>query len=70
MPTITIEIPKKILERGGSSRRLAVVDPMEFEKELRRSWEEDDTRQAIKISRQEKKRGKLKIVNDLKEIMR
>lgn len=70
MPSITIEIPKKIFERGRSSRRLVVVDPKEFEKEMRRNWEEDDTKRAIKVFRQEKKRGKLKIVNDLKEIMR
>ena len=69
MPTITIEIPKKILERGGSSRRLVVVDPKEFEKEIRRKWEENDTREAIRIARQEQKSGKLRVVKDLKELM-
>lgn len=69
MPTITIQIPKNILERGAV-RRFVAVDPKEFEKELRRKWEEADTRQAIKIARQEKKRGGLRVVTDLKEIMR
>lgn len=67
--TITIKIPRELLRRGVS-RSLIVVDPKEFEKELRRHWEIEDTRKAIKIARQEKKRGKLKVVADLKEIMR
>ena len=69
MPTITIEIPKKILERGGSSRRLIVVDPKEFEKEMQRKWEENDTREAIRIARQEQKAGKLRTLKDLKDLM-
>ena len=69
MPSITIEIPKKILERGGSSRRLVVVDPKEFEKEVRRKWEENDTREAVRIARQEQKAGKLRTLKDLKELM-
>ena len=69
MPTITIEIPKKILERGGSSRRLIVVDPKEFEKEMQRKWEENDTREAIRIARQEQKAGKLRPLKDLKDLM-
>ena len=69
MPILTIEIPKKIL-RGGATGRLIVVDPKKFGKELRRKWEYADTRHAIKVARQEKRRGKLKIVADLKEIMR
>lgn len=69
MTTITIQISKNILERGAT-RRFIAVDPKEFEKEMRRKWEEADTRQAIRIARQEKKRGGLKAVADLKEIMR
>ena len=69
MPTITIEIPKKILERGRSSRRLIVVDPKEFEKEMQRKWEENDTREAIRIARQEQKAGKLRTLKDLKDLM-
>ena len=69
MLTITIEIPKKILERGGSSRRLIVVDPKEFEKEMQRKWEENDTREAIRIARQEQKMGKLRTLKDLKDLM-
>lgn len=69
MPTLTIEIPKKILERGGTSRRLVVVDPKEFEKEIRRRWEENDTREAIRIARHEQKAGKLRVLNDLNDLM-
>lgn len=36
MDTITITIPKKILAGRTSGRRLVVVDPKEFEKDLRR----------------------------------
>ena len=69
MPTITIEIPKKILERGGSSRRLLVVDPKEFERDIQRKWEENDTREAIRIARQEQKSGKLRTLKDLKDLI-
>ena len=70
MATITIEIPEKILSGHGASRRLIVVDPKEFEKEIQRKWEENDTREAIQIARQEQKSGKLRVVKDLKELMR
>ena len=70
METITITIPKKILSGRHGARKLVVVDPKEFEKEIRRKWEEADTRHAIKVAQQERKRGKLKIVADLKEVMR
>ena len=69
MPTITIEIPKKILQ-GGTTRRLIAVDPKAFEKELRRKWEEKDVIEAVRVMEREKKRGKLRIVNDLKELMK
>ena len=70
MPTITIEIPKKILERGGSSRRLIVVDPKEFEKDIQRKWEEEDAVRASKAARREWKEGKARVVSDLKELMK
>ncbi|MDP3772514.1 MAG: hypothetical protein Q8Q94_04060 [bacterium] len=44
MSTITIKIPKKILERSAT-RRL-IIDPKEFEKELWRRWEMGDAREA------------------------
>jgi hypothetical protein len=84
MPTITIEIPKKILERGGSSRRrLTVVDPEEFEKEMRRRWELEDATarsggaddqggdaiEASRAARREWKEGKTRQIKSLKELM-
>ncbi|OGZ97569.1 MAG: hypothetical protein A3J10_03765 [Candidatus Sungbacteria bacterium RIFCSPLOWO2_02_FULL_54_10] len=69
MPTITIEIPKKILERGGSARRLVVVDPKEFEKEIRRQWETADALEASRAARREWKEGKTRQITSLKELM-
>jgi len=70
MPTITIEIPKKILERGASSRRLVVVDPKEFEREIRRQWEEKDASEAVRVMEQEKRQGKLRVLKSLKDLIR
>lgn len=86
MATITIEIPKKILERGGSARRLLVVNPKEFEKEMwrrweirdvkktsraaRREWEEKDAREAVRVMEQEKRRDKLYTLTSLKDLMK
>lgn len=86
MNTITITIPKKMLSSRYGTRQLILVEPKELTQEARRrweiedakgaslaarrEWEEIDTRQAIKIARQEKKQGRLKVVADLKEIMR
>ncbi|TSC76342.1 MAG: hypothetical protein G01um101433_761 [Parcubacteria group bacterium Gr01-1014_33] len=70
MATITIEIPKKILERGGSLRRLVVVDPKEFEKELRRRWELEDAKEAVEEARQAWKEGKARLVSDLGEVIK
>ena len=70
MATITIEIPKKILERGGASRRLIVVDPKEFGKEMQRKWEEEDAVRASKAARREWKEGKARVISDLKELMK
>ena len=69
MPTITIEIPKKILERGGA-RRLVVVDPREFERELRRRWELEDAKQALKEARREVQNGTAREIKSLRELMR
>jgi hypothetical protein len=69
MPTITIEIPKKILERRGSSRRLIVVDPKEFEKEMRRRWETGDALEASRAARREWKKGMTRQIASLKELM-
>jgi len=70
MPTITIEIPKKILERGGSLRRLVVVDPKEFEKEMRRRWELEDAKQASREARKEVRNGTAREIKSLRELMR
>lgn len=70
METITITIPKKMLSSRYASRQLILVEPQELSKEARRRWEIEDTRKAIKIARQGKKQGKLKVVADIKEIMR
>ena len=70
MPTITIEIPQKILERGGSARRLVVVDPKEFEKEIRRQWEMNDAKRALKEAREEEKNGTAREIKSLRDLMR
>ena len=70
MPTITIEIPKKILERGRSARRLVVVDPKEFEKEIRRQWEEKDALEAVRVMELEKRQGKLRVLKSLRDLIK
>ncbi|MDP3762553.1 MAG: hypothetical protein Q8Q97_00580 [bacterium] len=67
MATLTIEIPKSILKRK-SSAKLLVVDPKEFEKELRREWEIQDAFIARKTARREYKTGKARELKDLKEL--
>ena len=69
MVTITIEIPKKILERGGSSRRLVVVDAKEFEKEMRR-WETEGAKRALKEAREEERNGTAREIKSLRDLMR
>jgi len=69
LPAITIEIPKKILERGGSSRRLVVVDPKEFEKEIQRRWETYGALEASRAARRDWKGGKTRRIASLKELM-
>ena len=70
MNTITIEIPKKILSGRGVSRRLVVVDPKEFKKEMRRRWEEKDALEAVRTMEREKKQGKLRVLKSLKELIK
>lgn len=70
MPTITIEIPKKILERGGSARRLVVVDPKEFKKKMQRQGEIEDAKRALKEAREEEKNGTAREIKSLRDLMR
>lgn len=70
METITITIPKKILSGTKGTRHLVVVDPKEFEKELRRRWEIEDTRKAVREAHRAWKQGKVRLVSDLGEIIR
>ncbi|KKS37316.1 MAG: hypothetical protein A3G49_01510 [Candidatus Sungbacteria bacterium RIFCSPLOWO2_12_FULL_41_11] len=62
MPTITIEIPKKVLE-NGTGRRLLVVDPKQFEKDLRRQWEEgedvEDTKRLLSVAQDKKNQKRI-----------
>lgn len=67
MPSFVIEIPKKVLALGAS-RRLLVVDPVAFEKEMRKRWEKDDAIEASRAARREWKRGKTRPIKSLKEL--
>lgn len=62
MSTITIEIPKKILQ-NGVSRRFLVVDREEFEKNLRRQWEDgeniEDTKRLLKAMQNPKNQKRI-----------
>ncbi len=69
MFSITIEIPKAILKRGGN-RRLLVVDRKEFEKELKRSWEVDDALKASRLGRREHRLGKTKTLKSLSQLLK
>ena len=69
MNTIIIEIPKKILERG-TAQKLVVVNPKEFEKEIRQRWEEKDALDAVRVMEQEKRQGKLRVLKSLKDLMK
>lgn len=68
MAIITIEIPEKVLKSGA--RKLLVVDPENFAKELKRGWELGDAVSAMKIARQEQKSGKLKELKSLRQLMK
>ena len=69
MENIIITIPKKMLSGRHGARQLVVVDPKEFEKELRRKWEEKDAIRASRIGRQEMKQGKARSISSLKDLM-
>lgn len=69
MATITIEIPKEVLKAGGN-RKLLVVDPKEFAKDLRRSWEMDDALKASKAGRREHRLGKTKTLKSLGQLVK
>ncbi len=68
MANITIEIPKEVLQRGGS-RKFLVVDP-DFIKELKKNWEMGDALKASRLGRQEHRLGKTKILKSLSQIMK
>ncbi len=70
METITITIPKKILSGCSRVRRFIVVDPKEFEKELRQKWEIEDAKDAVQEARQAWKQGKARLVSDLGEVIK
>ena len=69
MKTLTIEIPEKVLQ-SGNRRRLVVVDPRVFAKELRRQWETEDAIKASRAARREWREGKARLVSDLKELIK
>ena len=69
MATITIDIPEKILKRG-SNQRLLVVDPKEFAKDLKKSWEIEDALKASKLGRREHRLGKTKTVKSLNQLIK
>ena len=68
MPSITIEIPKKILQREGT-RKLVVVDPKEFGKEIRHRWEIEEVKQASREARKEVRNGTAREIKSLRELM-
>lgn len=49
MTTIILTIPKELLREKHP--RLVAVDPKEFEKELRKRWDDEKARGTIKIVR-------------------
>ena len=69
MATFTIEIPEKVLRRNGS-RKLLVVDPKEFAKDLKKSWEIGDALKASRLGRREHKLGKTKLLRNLSQLMK
>lgn len=70
METITIKIPKKILSGHMGARHLIVVDPKEYEKELRRRWELKDAVKASKEARKAVRNGTAREIKSLRELMR
>jgi len=69
MTTITIEIPKEVLKRANG-RKLLVVDPKEFAKDLKKSWEIGDAIKASRLGRREYKLGKTKLLRNLSQLMK
>lgn len=69
METITITIPKKVFS-GHQNTRLVVVDPKKFERELRRRWEIEDAKGAIREARLAWRGGRARLVSDLGEIIK
>jgi len=69
MTTITIEIPKEVLKRANG-RKLLVVDPKEFAKDLKKSWEIGDAIKASRLGRREHKLGKTKLLRNLSQLMK
>ncbi len=63
-----ITIPQKYIKE----RELVLIPRIEYEELLKlqkkRCWEEEDTNEAIKVFRQEKKKGKLIKIKSLAEI--
>ena len=70
MEDITITIPKKMLSGRTVGRHLIVVDPKEYERVLRRRWEEEEAIKASKAARKAWREGKTRLVSDLKELMK
>ncbi|OGF82534.1 hypothetical protein A2924_02025 [Candidatus Giovannonibacteria bacterium RIFCSPLOWO2_01_FULL_44_16] len=69
MANIIIEIPKEVLKRGGN-RKFLVVDPKEFAKDLKRSWEMSDALEASRLGRREHRLGKTKVLKSLKQLIK
>jgi len=69
MATITIEIPNELFARGKTPRRLLAVDPTEFDKEMRRRWEEQDALAASRAARREWKERTTKRIASVRELI-
>ncbi len=69
MPTITIEIPKKMLVSRYRTKRLVLVEPKELTREARLRWEVEDAKEASLGGRREWREGKTREIKDLKELM-
>ena len=67
---ITITIPKKMLSNRYGTRRLILAEPKELTEVARRRWEIEDAKQASREGRLAWRRGKIRQVSDLKELMK
>ena len=70
MGTITITIPKKMLSNRYATKQLILVEPQELSQEARRHWEIEDAVEASREGRLAWKQGKVRVVSDLKELMK